>query len=211
MDINIVIAWFIYDWLSNVCAVAFFSLWEIGFGTVRACVSVYCLHVHVPCVRVCVCVCVCVSPRQLLCMHCMSVSSTWERGVTSPGGLLLSCVCVRVCISVYGRDACLSVCTTPGIAMVYYCALMHGSYGTVCVSNEPKCVRVCVRLSTVQVFDVQLWREMLHNSLNVPFQSLTSGVLWLRSMDSFGFRKARLSFSLYWGLMISFFPPSAGL
>lgn len=27
----------------------------------------------------------------------------------------------------------LTVCTTPGIAMVYYCVLMHGPYGEVCV------------------------------------------------------------------------------
>lgn len=91
---------------------------------------------------------------------------------------------------VWWRLLQLSVCTTPGISVVYCCALMHGPSGNmcVCVGVWCDCVRVCVCVSnsTVRVSDARLAfdRRCCTKHSMYLFQSWISGIIWFQSMIS---------------------------
>ena len=123
-----------------------------------------CVCQFIACMCTC-CVCVCVSAYvrrlhrgHLLCMHCMSVSSTREREVTSPGGfLLMLCVCVRQCV--WQRRLLVRLHDSRYSYGVLLCAdawlVWDGVRVRVCY--EWACVCVCESDSRLcEFFDVQL-------------------------------------------------------
>lgn len=109
ININIVTAWFIYNWLM--------SVWLLSspYGRsdfwwcecVYMCVSVFCLHVHVPYECVCVCgrVCVCTSTVDNFCVCTACLCPLWKTGkFLAPQSswcvsfIVYLCVCVRACV-----------------------------------------------------------------------------------------------------------------
>lgn len=178
------------------------------------CVFVYCLHVHVlwawACVRACVSVCVCVTSTVdnfYVCIACLCPSMwDWEL-LVSPGVFLI--LWMSACVRVWWHSLQLSVCTTPGITMVYYCVLMHGRYGE---SVSGVCVCVCVfklSASTVGVSDAQLastgdvaqcTRCTFSSSGYLVFLFMISLSVHVRNLLLY--ETALLCFSVQWGFMI---------
>lgn len=99
---------------------------------------------------------VCVSPLLwITSMYALHVCVLYVRpGVSGVSWCVSFIVWVRLCVCGLLQ---LSVCTTPGIAMVYYCVLMHGRMGNVwvLVCGMTVCV-VKLSTSTVGVSDAQL-------------------------------------------------------
>lgn len=107
---------------------------------VCVCQFIACMCMCCTCVWVCMWVRVSVSPLLwITSMYALHVCVLYVRpGVSGVSWCVSFIVWVWVCVCGLLQ---LSVCTTPGIAMVYYCVLMHGPYGKrVSVSVRYDCV-----------------------------------------------------------------------
>lgn len=118
----------------------------------------WCVSVCISLLPACACaVRVCVSPLLWItsvyalhvCVLCVKLGlRSWYVSL-----IVRVCVCVRVWLLLLQ----LSICTTPGIAMVYYYVLMHGPYGKVCVSVWYDCACLCACEQTLSLRCGSCW------------------------------------------------------
>lgn len=89
-----------------------------------------------------VCVChLCTVDNVFVCTACFCPLWDWEFVVSWPSQCVsFMCVRTRVCVGGCWCLLQLSVCTTPGVSMVYYCVLMHGLCRKVWVCVMAVCV-----------------------------------------------------------------------